>query len=398
MKNKPTQKNKKIKKSIKKSYEHRLFEDLMKYTTDVIYFKDKTGKLIMVNEAHAKGLGLVPEKVIGKTDFDIFERPRAEKMSKDDEYVIKTGKPIIDKIERATRPDGEDNYVSTTKIPRYDKNGKIIGLIGITRDITQRKQIEILKEGKKAIEKKLEILQELGRLKSEFVAVVSHELRTPLAIVREAVALISEELVGDINQEQKKLLNSAVINVVRLQKMIDDLLDISRIERGVYKLFKTVVDIVDLIKETSQFYLKQAQAKGIELEYLLPENKIPLVIDKEKINQVLTNIINNAIKFTEAGGRITVKAEADDAGIKLEVSDTGIGIAKQDLPKLFNKFVQISDSQDIKIKGLGLGLSIAKEIISRHGGNIGVFSTRGIGSKFYFTLPVKTNTLENALE
>lgn len=377
----------------------------MKYTTDVIYFKDKTGKLIMVNEAHAKGLGLAPGKVIGKTDFDIFDRPRAEKMFKDDEYVIKTGKPIIDKIERATRPDGQDNYVSTTKIPRYDKSGKIIGLIGITRDITQRKQIEILREEKKAIEKKLEKLQELGRLKSEFVAVVSHELRTPLAIVREAVSLISDEVVGNVNEGQKKLLNNAVINVGRLQRMIDDLLDVSRIERGAYKLFKTAVDIIDLIKETSQFYLKQAQVKGIELEYLFSEDKIFILIDKEKINQVLTNIINNAIKFTESGGRITVQAEADDAGIRVEVSDTGIGIAKQDLPKLFNKFVQVSDSENIKVKGLGLGLSIAKEIIERHGGDMGVVSILGVGSKFYFTLPkipedlpVQTDTLENALK
>nr|MBP7088974.1 PAS domain-containing protein [Candidatus Omnitrophota bacterium] len=113
---------------------YKLLSDLMGYVPDVIYFKDCKGRLIMVNKAHAQGLGLEPEEVVGKTDFDFFPAERAKKMAKDDMYVIKTGKPIIDKIERATRADGVDNYVSTTKIPRYDNKGRIIGLIGITRD------------------------------------------------------------------------------------------------------------------------------------------------------------------------------------------------------------------------------------------------------------------------
>ena len=113
-------------------FKYRLLSDLMKYIPDVIYFKDKAGRLIMVNDAHAKGLGLTPEKVVGKTDFDIFGKDRAALMAKDDEYVISKGKAIIDKIERSTRADGVDNYVSTTKIPRYDEQGRIAGLIGIT--------------------------------------------------------------------------------------------------------------------------------------------------------------------------------------------------------------------------------------------------------------------------
>src|SRR3989338_4894061 len=128
------------------SYKYKLFTDLMKYSTDVIYFKDAKARLVMVNQAHAKGLGLKPEQVAGKTDFDIFPKERAQNMLVDDMQVIKTGKPIIDKVERATRADGVDNYVSTTKIPRYDEEGKVIGLIGITRDITRRMQLERLSE------------------------------------------------------------------------------------------------------------------------------------------------------------------------------------------------------------------------------------------------------------
>src|SRR3989338_6581747 len=115
-----------------------LLLDFFHHTPDVVYFKDKKGRLILVNEAHALGLGLKPAQVVGKTDFDIFSHDRAARMAEDDQHVMKTGKPIIDKVERATRPDGIDNYVSTTKIPRYDARGRVVGLMGITRDVTKR--------------------------------------------------------------------------------------------------------------------------------------------------------------------------------------------------------------------------------------------------------------------
>ena len=131
----------------------------MDHVPDVIYFKDKKGRLVLVNRAHAKGLGAKPEDVVGKTDFDFFSKKRSQEMAKDDLYIIRTGKPIIDKVERATRPDGIDNYVSTTKIPMSDEKGRVIGLIGITRDITRRMQFERLKKEKVRIEKKLEVLE-----------------------------------------------------------------------------------------------------------------------------------------------------------------------------------------------------------------------------------------------
>jgi PAS domain S-box-containing protein len=151
---------------------YQLLRDLMDFIPDVIYFKDKKGRFVMVNQAHAKGLGVKPEALVGKTDFDLFPKNRAEKMTQDDALVMHTGKPIIDKVERATRPDGVDNYVSTTKIPRYDSKGRVIGLIGITRDITRRMQFERLRKDKLSIEKKLEALEELSAMKSEFISTV----------------------------------------------------------------------------------------------------------------------------------------------------------------------------------------------------------------------------------
>ena len=364
-----------------------LLQDLMDNSLDVIYFKDKKGRLVLVNRAHAKGLGLKPEQVIGKTDFDIFDKERARKMLEDDLKVIKTGKPLIDKIERATRADGVDNYVSTTKVPRYDKNGNIIGLIGITRDITKRMQFERLKNEKARIEKKLEALQELNKLKSEFISIVSHELRTPLAIVKEAVHLISDEVPGPVNEKQRQVLMNANVNIARLKKLIDDLLDISRIEGARVKLHYSLVNLNGLLDESADFFKKSTHEKGVDLSYLLPNRQVNIFIDAERVNQVISNLINNAIKFTEQGGKIRAEVKVMDNKVRVGIIDTGIGISKQDLSKLFHKFSQVSKNAEARKQGLGLGIYIAKELIEMHGGEIWVESKLGVGSKFYFTLP-----------
>ena len=188
---------------------YKLLSEFIDSVPDVIYLKDKNGKLILVNQAHAKGLNLKPEEVVGKTDFDIFPKKRAQKMFEDDMQVIKFGKPIIDKVERATRADGVDNYVTTTKIPRYDAKGRIVGLIGVTRDITHRMQLESVMQEKAQIMKRLQYLEELDKIKSSFISTVSHELRTPLAIAKEAVLLVFDKLAGPTTNKQDQLLTKA---------------------------------------------------------------------------------------------------------------------------------------------------------------------------------------------
>jgi len=367
---------------------YRLLLDLIDRIPDVIYFKDRQGRFVMVNKAHAKGLGLKPQQVVGKTDFDIFPKERAQAMAKDDEYVMKTGKSIIDKIERATRPDGVDNYVSTTKMPRYDSKGKIIGLMGITRDITRRMQLERLEKEKINIEKKIESLQEISNVKSDFVSIVSHELRTPLAIIKEAVMLILDKIAGPVTDKQRELLSKTEENIERLKKIIDDLLDISRLEGKRLVLHYSLVNINDLLKDTSEFFTKLAAQKGIKLEYKLPEKEVNIFIDSERIRQIAANLINNAIKFTEEGGKISVEVDILETMARVKVSDTGVGIPYSDMPKLFNKFVQVSKDASAKKKGVGLGLAISKELVELHGGRMWVKSQPGVGSQFCFTLPL----------
>lgn len=374
---------KKAKDSLSK---YQLLADLMDNIPDVIYFKDRKGRLLLVNKAHAKGLGLKPEQVVGKTDFDFFPKERAKMMAKDDQHVLRTGKPIIDKIERATRADGVDNYVTTTKIPRFDEKGRVVGLIGITRDITRRMQLERIKERNAALEKKLRALGEVNRLKSEFISIASHELRTPLSIVKEAVMLVFEELGGEINDKQKLLLGRAKNNIERLKKIIEDLLDTSRIESGRLQLHYSLVNLNELLADSAMFFKKLAREKDIRLEYYLPKQQIDIFVDAQRLSQIIENLISNAIKFTEEGGQVKVEVKILENKVRVGVLDTGVGIAREDLSRLFNKFVQVSKIPNMEKKGLGLGLSIVKELVERHGGEIWAESRLGVGSKFYFTL------------
>jgi len=368
-------------------YKYGLLSYFMDNTPDVIYFKDRKGELVLVNQAHAKALGMKPEDVIGKTDFDFFPKNRAKRIAKDDMYVIKTGKSMIDKVERATRSDGVASYVSTTKIPMRDERGNIVGLAGITRDITRRMQFERLEKEKIRVEKKLEVLEAMNKVKSDFISTVSHELRTPLAIIKQLVALIFEEAVGSINNKQKEIIKKVEDNIKRLKNLIDDLLDMSRIERNKLELNYSLINFCDLLKDSESFYKKLAEEKGIDLNYHLPKKDINLFIDIDRINQVVANLINNAIKFTEEDGNISVEIKVLETKVRVGVIDTGIGIAKSDLPQLFNRFVQVSNAGVAGKKGVGLGLSIVKELIERHGGEVWVESELGVGSKFYFTLP-----------
>lgn len=365
----------------------RLLSDLMDNVPDVIYFKDRQGKMVLVNKAHARGLGLKPEQVVGKTDFDFFPKDRAKLMSKDDEHIIRTGEPIVDKIERATRPDGIDNFVSTTKVPRYDEKGKIVGLVGITRDITKRKHLEIMHGEKERLEKKLKALEDLNRMKSEFISVVSHELRTPLAIINEAISLLFDQVVGPINNKQSEIIVKAKNNVGRLKKLIDELLDLSRLESEHFKLHYSLVNLNELLEDSSGFFKNLAQEKGITLVYNLPKRSVNIFLDFERINQVISNLITNAVKYTEEGGKITIKLEMLESKVRILVMDTGTGIAHDDVQRIFHRFVQVSKKAEAIKKGVGLGLSITKDLVEKHGGEIWVESKLGVGSKFYFTLP-----------
>ncbi len=367
--------------------QYRLLSDLMNSIPDVVYIKDRKGRFLYVNQAHAKGLELSPDQLVGKTDFDLFPRKRALVMAKDDEYVMKKGKSIIDKVERATRTDGEDNFVSTTKVPHYDENGKIIGLMGITRDITKRVRLEQEREQKILSYRKGEMNKSLNRLKASIISTVSHELRTPVAIIQQLMGVMLNETAGTVNDKQRGILLRTRTNVGRLKNLIDKLLDVAQIENKGLKLNYSLVNVCELLRDSEDFFKNSAREKNISLSYHLTPQDVNIFVDPERIVEVINNLMENALKFTEEQGKIAVDLAVLETKVRIAVSDTGVGIAPGDLAKIFGRFVQAGDNEKLLQKGLGLGLSIVQEIVAKHGGEIWAESQPGVGSKFYFTLP-----------
>jgi diguanylate cyclase (GGDEF)-like protein len=226
------------------------------------------------------------------------------------------------------------------------------------------------------------------RLKDEFVSTVSHELRTPLATVREFTAILSDEISGPLTHDQREYLAIIKLNIERLTRMIDNLLDMAKIEAGHVILNKGVLEIPALIEQTAQSLRPLANNKRIELVLDVPPGLPTLFADGDKITQVLINLISNAIKFTPGSGRVTVRVAEEPNDLVFSIQDTGVGILPEDLPRLFEKFQQVHGALGERgSKGTGLGLAISKRLVELHGGRIAAASTPGKGSAFTFALP-----------
>lgn len=249
-----------------------------------------------------------------------------------------------------------------------------------------QKTNEAIKTLYKELEEKNKELQELDRLKSDFISTVSHELRTPLAITKEGIALIQDGVLGEVNEKQAKVLATAKDSIDRLARLITSLLDISKIEAGRGEVKKSLISVTKIVEQVVSFFESKANDKGLEIRTNLPEAGVDAYADNDKIVQVFTNLINNAIKFTDEG-YIEVSVEEKEDEIECSVEDTGKGVPKESIPKMFVKFQQIDRVHGDGEKGTGLGLSIAKSIVEMHDGEIMVESEENKGTKVIFTLP-----------
>jgi signal transduction histidine kinase/FixJ family two-component response regulator len=228
----------------------------------------------------------------------------------------------------------------------------------------------------------------LDRLKSEFVAVVSHEIRTPLTSVKGAVELLTDERYFQNNEQQTKLLNIAHANAERLLVLINDILDFSKLESASLPMCMAVENLEPVVRQAVQNLRTLIAERRIVLESVFEPGLPDLLMDSNRIAQVLTNLLSNAIKFSAPGGRIEVRAETAGSMLRVSVRDCGEGIGPGDIHKLFRKFSQIDSGSTRRVGGTGLGLVICKGIVEQHGGTIGVESVPGDGSTFYFLLPL----------
>ncbi len=227
-------------------------------------------------------------------------------------------------------------------------------------------------------------LRELDRIKSDFVSNVAHEFRTPLTIIKGNLELVQKGSLGEINQVQIEALGSAHLVVNRLSRLVNDLLDLSKIESGKMELKRELVNLNEIAKEAISSFEKLMTDKRITKEVMLSKDISMINVDKDKIVQVFINLISNAIKYTPEGGKVAIKTVELENEIQVEISDSGEGIAPENIDKIFDKFTRVTAE---KKEGTGLGLPIAKDIVTLHNGRMWAKSELKKGSQFYFTLP-----------
>jgi len=243
------------------------------------------------------------------------------------------------------------------------------------------------------IEEKSRQIESANRHKSEFLANMSHELRTPLNAIIGFSEVLGERLFGELNEKQAEYTDDILTSGRHLLSLINEILDLSKVEAGRMELETTTFDLPLAIDNARTFVRERATNHEITLDVKVDERIGDIVGDERKIKQILLNLLSNAVKFTPQGGRITISARPIAAAVEISVTDTGIGIAEQDQPKVFEEFRQVGNDNAKKIEGTGLGLTLAKKFVELHGGRIWVESELGKGSTFVFTLPIHSGSL-----
>ncbi|MBE9176275.1 PAS domain S-box protein, partial [Synechocystis salina LEGE 06155] len=295
---------------------------------------------------------------------------------------------------RVRRKDGSWRWHSSSLTPEFNSQGQVVGLFGFALDYTERKLAELRQQ------KLNQELLKANQLKDEFLAMMSHELRTPLNAILGMTESLEEEIFGPISDRQKNSLEVIYKSGSHLLDLINDILDLSKMESGQMELSWKTAKIQELVESTLIYVKTQTNKKQIALTKEIAEDLPAVTVDERRIRQVLINLLNNAVKFTPEGGKVTVSAallpsfaDIDRPHIRLAVRDTGIGISTEDLPRLFKPFIQIDSALNRKHEGTGLGLSLVKNIVEMHGGEVGVESEVGRGSCFWFTIPCGANPL-----
>jgi PAS domain S-box-containing protein len=400
------------------AHERYLLTSLMDTVPDAIYFKDTQSRFVRVNQATARRFGLEgPADAVGKSDFDLFTSEHASEAYSDEQQIIQTGRPVVNKEEKETWPDGRVSWVSTTKMPLRDPHGGIIGTFGVSRDITRRKQTE------EELRQAKEEAEAASRAKSAFLAAMSHEIRTPMNGV---LGMTELALSSDLTAEQREHLELVKRSADSLLTVINDILDFSKIEADKVELEQAPFRLREVLGDLVGVLGLRAQQKGLELTCrIAPDVPDALVGDPVRLRQVLVNLIGNATKFTERGevavevkreeGPLAESAEgaerrqttgqkqeagaplsfssasapsalsARDVLLAFSVRDTGIGIPPDMQQLIFEPFAQAEGRLTRQQEGTGLGLAIASRLVAMMGGRLQLCSEVGQGSTFHCT-------------
>jgi PAS domain S-box-containing protein len=353
---------------------------IVESSDDAIVGKDLNGIVFSWNLAAERIFGYTAEEMIGRSIRTIIPNDR---QSEEDEVIarIHRGERVhhFETIRR--RKDGSQLPISLTISPIRDPDGVVVGASKIARDITERKQAEAERA------RLLSVAQEASRLKDEFLATLSHELRTPLNAILGYTRMLRSGLIAP--EKEARALDTIERNATSLTEIIEDVLDVSRIISGKIRLNVRPVELQTVIQESIEAVRPAAEARNIRIECILDSGEAPVSGDPERLQQILWNLVSNAVKFTDRGGRVQIRLERAESHVELIVSDTGVGIAPEFLPHVFERFRQGDSGVTREYGGLGLGLAITRHLVEMHGGTIDVTSAgRGAGATFRVTLPL----------
>lgn len=349
-------------------------ENLVENAADVIICTDLNDLILTWNRGAEVILGYSKEEVIGEHLSILLPPERFHELEEMRAKVQNYG-PLRDIEVRAVRKGGVMIYLSLSVSPIRDSDGKIVSFLRVAKDVTEKHRYQ-------------RRLKELDKMKSDFVSNVSHELRTPLTSIKGSVDNMIDGLTGPLNEKQVRYLTRIKSNTDRLSRLINDILDLSRIESGRMELRPANVPLAALAREVAEHLRPLALEKLIQLEVPVSHPGVTVWADRDKVTQILMNLISNAVKFTPPHGKVTVVVQRNEDGwVAVSVRDTGPGIRPEDTGKIFDKFYQATQPTNRKVTGTGLGLAISKSLVEMHGGKIWVDSKEDAGSTFSFTLP-----------
>jgi PAS domain S-box-containing protein len=342
-------------------------------TDDAIVSKDLNGIILTWNNGAHRIFGYTAEEAIGKSIRILIP---ADRQSEEDHVLSRIRQGLtVDHFETVRmRKDGTLIDVAVTISPIRNAKGEVVGASKIARDITEQRRLRALAD-------------EASRLKDEFLAVLSHELRTPLNTVLGYARMLRREDKRMSADLRERALEALERNADSLTRLVSDVLDTSRIVTGKLRLALEACAVEACIGDAVRTIQSAADAKGIELEVHVDSN-LTVLCDRDRMQQVMWNILSNAIKFTPSGGRVTVRGVRHGGGIEITIADTGIGISPEHMPFVFHRFWQAHTGASREFGGLGLGLALSRHIIELHGGSIVAESAgEGLGTVFRVTLP-----------
>lgn len=336
---------------------------------DGVLVCDSEGYIVLTNPAACRMLKLSESCLVGNLISQVNLDPELSKTI--EESLKSVGLSYTSVSQELSIGESQEIFLRAHTAPVKDDQGETIGAVTVLQDISH--------------------LKELDKMKSEFIAMVTHELRAPISAVEQQLSVILNRMAGDISEKQEKLLLRAKERTKGLLALIKDLLDLSKIEAGRMVQYKEPLSLQEVIQKVIDLMKVEADHKKIDLQFPAPSQDPIVLADRTSMEGIFTNLISNAIKYTPEGGTVVVTLTEEGGFAKATVSDTGIGIKKEDLPRIFDKFYRVKSIETRQIVGTGLGLSIVKSIVDAHLGSISVESEEGGGTTFTVILPKGVN-------